>query len=80
MRALPATGRAGTDACGGIPDGYLDRVFDVAWRGSHTRTPGADIGAGLRLAIVKGVVEAHRGTVAVSNHSPGCRFVVRIPA
>lgn len=69
-----------TDACGGIPDGDLDRVFDVAWRGSHARTPGADIGAGLGLAIVKGLVEGHRGTVAVSNHAPGCRFVVRIPA
>ncbi len=69
-----------TDACGGIPDGDLDRVFDVAWRGSHARTPGADIGAGLGLAIVKGIVEAHRGTVAVSNHAPGCRFVVRLPA
>ncbi|QTE31016.1 sensor histidine kinase [Pengzhenrongella sicca] len=69
-----------TDGCGGIADGDLDRVFDVAWRGSHARTPGADIGAGLGLAIVKGIVEAHRGTVAVSNHAPGCRFVVRIPA
>ena len=69
-----------SDACGGIPDGDLDRVFDVAWRGSHARTPGADIGAGLGLAIVKGIVEAHRGTVAVSNVEPGCRFVVRLPA
>lgn len=69
-----------TNACGGIPDGDLDRVFDVAWRGSHARTPGADVGAGLGLAIVRGIVEAHRGTVAVSNHAPGCRFVVRIPA
>ena len=68
-----------TDACGGIPDADLDRVFDVAWRGGHARTPGADIGAGLGLAIVKGIVEAHRGTVVVSNRAPGCRFVVTLP-
>jgi signal transduction histidine kinase len=37
-------------------------------------------GAGLGLAIVKGIVEAHRGQVAVSNHAPGCRFVVTLPA
>ena len=27
------------DGCGGIPADDLDRVFDVAWRGSHARTP-----------------------------------------
>ncbi|PFG34278.1 sensor histidine kinase [Sanguibacter antarcticus] len=69
-----------SDACGGIPAADLNRVFDVAWRGSHARTPGADTGAGLGLAIVKGLVEAHRGTVVVANHAPGCTFVVRIPA
>ncbi|MEP7765855.1 HAMP domain-containing sensor histidine kinase [Sanguibacter sp. 25GB23B1] len=69
-----------SDACGGIPAADLDRVFDVAWRGSHARTPGAETGAGLGLAIVKGLVEAHLGTVAVANRAPGCTFVVRIPA
>jgi signal transduction histidine kinase len=69
-----------TDACGGISDPDLERVFDVAWRGSHARTPGSDAGAGLGLAIVKGLVEAHHGTVHVANQAPGCRFVVRLPA
>lgn len=36
-------------------------------------------GGGLGLAIVRGLVEAHRGEVAVSNVGPGCRFVVRLP-
>ncbi|MBA3308519.1 MAG: HAMP domain-containing histidine kinase [Nocardioidaceae bacterium] len=67
------------DACGGIPDADLERVFDVAWRGSHARTPEAGAGAGLGLAIVRGIVEAHRGTVAVANQEPGCRFLVRLP-
>ncbi len=35
---------------------------------------------GLGLAIVRGLVEAHRGAVAVSNIGGGCRFRVRLPA
>ncbi len=72
-----------SDACGGIPDDDLDRVFDVAWRGTSARTPEVDqahgTGAGLGLAIVKGIVEAHHGVVQVVNESPGCRFLVRLP-
>jgi len=69
-----------SDRCGGIPDRDLDRVFDVGWRGSNARTPSASTGAGLGLAIVRGLVEAHLGTVAVANGGDGCRFVVRLPA
>jgi signal transduction histidine kinase len=68
------------DACGGIPTENLDRVFDVAWRGSQARTPDYGGGAGLGLAIVKGLVEAHGGRVEVHNEAPGCRFVVRLEA
>ncbi len=71
------------DECGGIPDEDLGRVFDVAWRGNHARTPEPDApttGAGLGLAIVRGIVEAHRGSVDVTNEAPGCRFLVRLPA
>ena len=67
------------DACGGIPESELARVFDVAWRGSSARTPGPDEGAGLGLAIVRGIVEAHAGSVRVDNAGDGCRFEVRIP-
>jgi signal transduction histidine kinase len=70
-----------TDECGGIDPDDLESVFEVGWRGGNgARTPGPDAGAGLGLAIVKGLVEAHRGTVGVTNHGPGCRFVVRLPA
>ncbi len=72
------------DACGGIDEEDMARVFDVAWQGSPARTPETDPlagpGAGLGLAIVKGIVEAHRGDVLVANADPGCRFVVRLPA
>jgi signal transduction histidine kinase len=69
-----------SDGCGGIPPQDLDRVFDVAWRGSHARTPDSGSGAGLGLAIVKGIVEAHHGTVAVRNEPRGCRFLVHLPS
>ena len=69
-----------SDACGGIPEEDLDRVFDVAWRGSHARTPDAAAGSGLGLAIVRGIAEAHRGSVRVDNVGPGCRFSVELPA
>jgi signal transduction histidine kinase len=74
-----------TDACGGLSDEDISRVFDVGWQGSSARTPdhaGATggAGAGLGLAIVKGIVEAHLGRVAVTNHEPGCRFLVTLPA
>jgi len=68
-----------SDGCGGIPREDLDRVFDVAWRGSQARTPDETSGAGLGLAIVKGLVEAHHGQVEVRNVGPGCRFLVRLP-
>jgi signal transduction histidine kinase len=66
-----------SDTCGGIPDGDLDRVFEVAFRGERARTPGA--GGGLGLAIVRGLVEAHGGHVDVRNTVRGCCFEVRLP-
>lgn len=103
--SVEVTGRAApdgvevevSDACGGIPGEDLDRVFDVAWRGSHARTPEPGLspeavaraagdgslmgaGSGLGLAIVRGIAEAHHGTVQVDNVGAGCRFLVRLPA
>ncbi|MFG2038450.1 sensor histidine kinase [Dactylosporangium sp. NPDC048998] len=68
-----------SDTCGGIPEADLPRVFDVAFRGAPARTPAKDAGGGLGLAIVRGLVEAHQGAVAVDNVGEGCRFVVRLP-
>jgi signal transduction histidine kinase len=76
------------DSCGGIPEADLPRVFEVAFRGEAARSPrptsgtsgaaGPDGGAGLGLAIARGLVEAHAGEIAVENAGPGCRFVVRL--
>jgi signal transduction histidine kinase len=69
------------DECGGITPDELARVFDVGFRGEAARTPRAHDGgrAGLGLAITRGIVEAHAGTVDVANVPGGCAFTVRLP-
>ncbi|MFD3677865.1 sensor histidine kinase [Streptomyces sp. NPDC058613] len=67
-----------TDACGGIPEEDLPRVFDTGWRGSQARTPPS--GAGLGLAIVRGIFEAHAGHADAHNVPGGCRFELTLPA
>lgn len=64
------------DGCGGIPEADLPRVFEVAFRGTPHRQP---VGGGLGLAIARGLVEAHQGTIDARNHGRGCRFEVRLP-
>ncbi|OLR89948.1 sensor histidine kinase [Actinokineospora bangkokensis] len=68
-----------SDACGGIPEHELPRVFEVAFRGTSARTPGTETRGGLGLAIAKGLVEAHRGRISARNHDDGCCFEVRLP-
>ena len=66
------------DGCGGIPDPDLPRVFELAYRGDAARTPG-DGGAGLGLAVARGLVEAHHGEITVRNEGQGCCFTIRLP-
>jgi signal transduction histidine kinase len=64
------------------PDAHLLRVFDVGFRGEEARTPhGCEPsgGAGLGLAITRGIVDAHAGSVDVENTARGCQFRVRLP-
>jgi len=59
----------------GIPPETAARVFTRFWRGNRGR------GTGLGLYIVKGLVEAHGGTVAVTRaDSGGARFRLVLPA
>ncbi len=71
------------DAGGGIPEKDLSKVFQAGWRATPSRTPaqldGNSAGAGLGLAIVQGIVEAHSGDISVRNIPGGCRFDVRLP-
>lgn len=72
------------DSGTGIDEDDLHRIFDPGWRGTHARTPGDVIsgssGAGLGLAIARGIVEAHNGRISARNADVGCRFDVRLPA
>ena len=65
------------DSGGGIARGRPPRVFDVAFSGDPARTPGG--GAGLGLAIARGLVEAHHGDLSVRNEDGGACFTMRIP-
>lgn len=67
------------DQCGGIPEDHLSRVFDTGWRGSPGRAA-EDGGAGLGLAIARGVVQSHAGMIGVRNVGDGCCFDVELPA
>jgi signal transduction histidine kinase len=66
-----------SDSCGGIPEADLSRVFDTGWRATPFRSD--DGGAGLGLAIARGVVESHGGEISVRNIEGGCRFEVGLP-
>lgn len=59
----------------GIAEADLPFIFNRFW---HTR--GAAAGAGLGLAIAKGIVEAHGGTIVVSSQiGEGSRFTISLP-
>jgi signal transduction histidine kinase len=66
------------DGCGGIPEPDLEHVFEAGWRGSPARTPD-DGGAGLGLAIARGVIESHAGDISVQNVDGGCSFELSLP-
>ena len=60
----------------GFPADFLDKVFDKFFRVNSSKSGGL----GLGLSIVKGLVEAHNGTVKVENkNSGGARFIITIP-
>ncbi len=68
------------DGCGGIAPDVMPRVFDVGFRGVPARPTGERSGgAGLGLAITRGIIEAHHGSVGVVNTERGCRFRVDLP-
>ena len=60
----------------GIPDETRARIFTKFWRGGNRRG-----GTGLGLYIVKGIVEAHGGSiVAERSDSGGAQFRFTLPA
>lgn len=63
------------DECGGMPDDLPPRLFQPFVQGHPDRN-----GFGLGLTIVKQAMEAHHGSVRVTNRaSAGCTFVLELP-
>ncbi|HEY3021061.1 MAG TPA: HAMP domain-containing sensor histidine kinase [Solirubrobacteraceae bacterium] len=64
----------------GLPTEDAGALFERFWRAEGGRERGKG-GAGLGLAIVAGIVEAHGGRVGAANAPDGgAAFVVRLPA
>jgi two-component system, OmpR family, sensor histidine kinase KdpD len=60
----------------GFPEVEIGRAFEKFYRGGSSRSGGS----GLGLSIVKGFVDAHNGTISLSNRkSGGARFVISLP-
>lgn len=66
-----------SDSGPGFPEAELGNVFRKFFRLAGS----ASGGLGLGLSIVKGFVEAHKGTIAVDNQpGGGAMFTIRIPS
>jgi len=63
------------DSGPGIPQGAELRIFE-----RHTREHAAGPGSGLGLSIVRSIVAAHAGRVAVASNSSGTRIGFVLPA
>ncbi|GIE30704.1 hypothetical protein Ait01nite_037490 [Actinoplanes italicus] len=67
------------DAGIGIPAADREHLYTRFHRGANARHT-AILGNGLGLPLVRGLVEAHGGTISLDpGHRPGTRIVVRLP-
>lgn len=65
-----------SDSGPGIPESDVPNLFRAYWQAKKT----AHMGAGLGLAIVRGIVEAHGGRVWAANaHGGGAVFTFTVP-
>ncbi len=63
----------------GIPESQVNKIFDRFFRVDESRSQEIQ-GSGLGLSIVKWIIEAHNGQIAVqSSIGAGTSFIVRLP-
>jgi two-component system sensor histidine kinase KdpD len=66
-----------SDSGPGLPPGSEERIFEKFQRGPHPGTSGA----GLGLAICRGIAEAHGGSIRAENRSAGgATFHITLPS
>ena len=71
-----------SDSGPGVAEADLERIFDSFYRGerSRRRDEGASAGAGLGLAIARGLVQAHQGRIwAEASPLGGVAVQIRLP-
>lgn len=83
IRTLPESDQLRVDIAdsgAGIPPDQLPFIFDRFYQVDPSRKGGEDHSAGLGLAIVREIVQAHHGTItAQSSPGQGSRFTVCLP-
>jgi signal transduction histidine kinase/HAMP domain-containing protein len=67
-----------TDRGDGFPATELEHVFEPFYRGGNAKERGVR-GAGLGLAICRGIVDAHGGEIWGESHDHTTTFVVTLP-
>jgi signal transduction histidine kinase len=77
LAGTPAVALRVRDTGRGIPEAHLPHLFDRFWQARETRRGGA----GLGLAIARGIVVQHGGEVTVDSAvGQGTTFTVTLPA
>ncbi|MGF1681670.1 sensor histidine kinase [Photobacterium minamisatsumaniensis] len=61
-----------------LTDREAERIFDLFYTGEETKT--TDSGSGLGLAVAKGVINAHHGTIECIVVPQGCQIRICLPS
>ena len=61
-----------------IPDDALEQLFERFYRAETSRTQ-ENASTGLGLAIAKGIVELHKGTITAETSEKWTKFIIELP-